>query len=303
MNGLKMLSRMAIMAALCCAPTGCYTLEQPFAKPPVSAPPDGAVPRELSKVTLPPYVIEPPDILLVQVLLPPTPEDIAGMTMENDKLVPNKDAQGRPIKNPFSKSFGPQPVDGQYLVGPDGTVMLGIYGSVQVAGLTRDQARERVREFMAQVTGKRGDALQVFVDVMAYNSKSYYIITDGAGNGAQLYSFPIVGSETVLDALAKINGLPQVASRHYIWIARRSPHGGPEQILPVDWDGTVMMGSAQTNYQVLPGDRIFVHSQCLVSVDNFLAKLLSPVERVFGAILLGSSTVNQIAGRGQGFNQ
>jgi polysaccharide export outer membrane protein len=170
---------------------------------------------------------------------------------------------------------------------------------VQVAGLTRDQARERVREFIAQVTGKRGDALQVFVDVMAFNSKSYYIITDGAGNGAQLFSFPIVGSETVLDALAKVNGLPQVASRHCIWIARRSPNGGPEQILPVDWDGTVMMGSAQTNYQVLPGDRIYVHSQCLISVDNFLAKLLSPVERVFGVILLGSSTVNEVSGRGQ----
>jgi polysaccharide export outer membrane protein len=299
MNRFKLLSRMALMAGLSCAAAGCYSLDQPFAKLPVGTPPDGAVPRELSKVTLPPYVIEPPDILLIQVLMPPTSDDIAGV--QPDKAGSTTDAQGRPVKppNPFSKSFGPQPIDGQYLVGPDGTVMLGIYGSVQVAGLTRDQARERVREFIAQVTGKRGDALQVFVDVMAFNSKSYYIITDGAGNGAQLFSFPIVGSETVLDALAKVNGLPQVASRHCIWIARRSPNGGPEQILPVDWDGTVMMGSAQTNYQVLPGDRIYVHSQCLISVDNFLAKLLSPVERVFGVILLGSSTVNEVSGRGQ----
>jgi len=297
MNGIRSLSQMVLFAGLCCA-GGCYSLDQPFAKLPVAPPPDGAVPRELNKVTLPPYVIEPPDILLIQVLMPPTTDDIAGLTRDAEgNPKENRDAQGRPIKNPFSKPFGPQPIDGQYLVAPDGTVMLGIYGTVQVAGLTRDQARERVREFIAQVTDKKGSALQVFVDVLAYNSKTYYIITDGAGNGAQLYSFPIVGSETVLDALSKVNGLPQVASRHCIWIARRSPNGGPEQILPVDWDSTVMMGSAQTNYQVLPGDRIYVQSQALISVDNFLAKLLSPVERVFGVILLGGSTVNELKGR------
>src|SRR5204863_7102513 len=89
--------------------------------------------------------------------------------------------------NPLSKTYRPQPVDGRFLVRPDGTIGLGIYGSVQVAGLTIDQARERVRAFLAEVTKDRGDAIQVVVDVIAFNSKSYYIITDGAGNGAQLY--------------------------------------------------------------------------------------------------------------------
>jgi polysaccharide export outer membrane protein len=299
MNRSNFVMRLVVLAGLACAGTGCCTLEHPFAQLPVATPPDGSVPRELNKVTLPPYVIEPPDILLIQVLMPPTLEDITGVDAKGEII---KDSQGRPIRNPFSKSFGPQPIDGQYLVAPDGTVMLGIYGTVHVAGLTRDQARERIREFIAQVSGKRGDALQVFVDVIAYNSKSYYIITDGAGNGAQLYAFPVTGSETVLDALARVNGLPQVASRRHIWIARRSPHGGPEQILPVDWDNTVMMGSAATNYQVLPGDRIYVHSQCLISTDIFLAKLFAPVERIFGITLLGTSTVNQISGRGLGFS-
>jgi polysaccharide export outer membrane protein len=302
MYGLKNTICLALLAGFFCGASGCYTLDNPFAHLPVATPPDASVPRELCKVTLPPYVIEPPDILLIQVLIPPTTEDIAGIRYEEGKPVELKDSQGRPIKNPFSRPVGPQPIDGQYLVSPDGTVMLGIYGSVQVAGLTRDQARERVREFIAQVTGKKGEGLQVFVDVIAFNSKSYYIITDGAGNGAQLFSFPIVGSETVLDALAKINGLPIVASRHHIWIARRSPNGGPEQILPVDWDNTTMMGAASTNYQVLPGDRIYVHSQALISVDNFLAKAFSPIERIFGITLLGTTTVNQIQGRGQGFN-
>ena len=101
--------------------------------------------------------------------------------------------------------------------------------------------------------------------------------------------------------MARIGGLPQVSSKRDIWVARRSPHGGPDQILPVDWEGTTAAGSAQTNYQILPGDRVYVQSQKLVSIDNALAKLFSPVERVFGITLLGTSTVNQLRGKGQGF--
>src|SRR5439155_19567809 len=108
------------------------------------------------------------------------------------------------------------------------------------------------------------------------------VITDGAGFGEQVYSFPCTGSETVLDALARINGLPAVASKRHIWVARRSPHGGPEQILPVDWINTTQGGVAATNYQVLPGDRVYVMSEGIFRTNNFLAKWLEPIERIFG---------------------
>jgi polysaccharide biosynthesis/export protein len=39
-----------------------------------------------------------------------------------------------------------------------------------------------------------------------------------------------------------------------------------------------------------------------VTIDRTLARLLAPVERVFGITLLGASTINQISGRGNGFN-
>src|SRR3954463_7128732 len=34
----------------------------------INVPPPGSVPRELEKITLPPYVIEPPDLLSVEVV-------------------------------------------------------------------------------------------------------------------------------------------------------------------------------------------------------------------------------------------
>jgi len=262
----------ALLAGLLALGPGCFYHKQ------VLPPPPDSVPRELVKVTLPPYVIEAPDVLQVDVILAPLTENLQN--------------------NQYSTYLAPQPINGQFLVKMDGTIMLGIYGSVQVAGLTVDQARERVRDFISEQAKKDKGVLQVTVDVTAYNSKQFYVITDGAGYGEQVYPFPITGSETVLDAMGRVGGLPAVGSRRRIWVARRSPHPEtPEQKLPVDWIGITQCGNTSTNYQILPGDRIYVQAESIFRVDNALAKMLSPVERVFGVILLGSSTVNSINGR------
>src|SRR5262249_48243218 len=135
--------------------------------------------------------------------------------------------------------------------------------------------------------------LYVAVDVVTYNSKRYYVITDGAGFGEPIYSFPVQGFETVLDALANVNGLPAVASKMHIWVARRTPNcNQAEQILPVDYIGITQHGLTTTNYQVLPGDRIYVRADEPFRVDGWLQKVLTPIERVFGVTLLGSSTYN-----------
>jgi polysaccharide export outer membrane protein len=255
------------------------------------------VPREFAKRALSPYIIEPPDILLVQ--------GTAAITLPT------------------------QPLAGQHLVRPDGSIGLGIYGSVFVAGMTLDQAATAIaavlqrsfqqapeppapdsdekdvkkRELMNDIRDqvKRAKALTVEqikmelqVDVLAYNSKFYYVITDGGGFGEQVYPIPITGNETVLDALSKINGLPPVASKKNIWVARATPDCHNPQILPVDWCGITQRGCAVTNYQIFPGDRVYVKADPLIRTDSFLAKFLSPVQRVLGTVLLGSSTVNSI---------
>jgi polysaccharide biosynthesis/export protein len=257
----------------------------------IPPPPDGAVPTELNPVILPRYVIAPPDILYVQVLLPP-PEHLVPNERPKPGIDPAIEYRGY-----YSNPLSPSPIDGQHVVQMDGTIDLGIYGSVVVAGLTTDQARERVRGFIEEQTGRRAGSIQVRVSVLAFNSKLYYVITDGAGNGEQVFPLPITGSETVLDAIGRIGGLPPVSSKREIWVARRSPHGGIEQILPVCWEDITQKGITTTNYQVLPGDRIYVQSQCLIRFDNALAKILQPIERMFGIVLLGSETVNSVKGR------
>src|SRR5438477_12178703 len=62
---------LAVLGALAVAGGGCVHAHGHMAHdgPPIEVPPPGAVPRELDKITLPPYVIEPPDNLLVEVIL------------------------------------------------------------------------------------------------------------------------------------------------------------------------------------------------------------------------------------------
>jgi len=257
---------------------------------PISVPPEGAVPRELQKVTLPPYVIEPPDQILIEVVLKSTTKDDNGR--EKETVVP----------------LPTQAISGSFQVRIDGSVGLGFWGSLPIAGLSLEQASDAIRQHLAQNPtlkeyGTKPQNIVVIVDVLAYNSKRYYVITDGGGAGEQVYPFPLTGSETVLDAIGNINGLPPVASKRNIWVARRCPHPNhPWQILPVDWVGITQHAVTHTNYQIMPGDRVYVKAQRIVTIDTVLARVLSPVERIFGVTLLGANTVNQISGRGFGFN-
>lgn len=299
---------LALVSGLGCfhdrpAMTGPDTMPGIGRGPIIAVPPPGTVPVELQKITLPPYVIEAPDNLLIEVV--------------TRGQVPQLDAQGNPLPDPKNKDkfltqegtlrLPVQPISGPFQVRPDGTVQLGFWGEVTLAGLSLHQATEAIRQhLLASPTlrdlGTKPESLVVIVDVLAYNSKRYYVITDGGGYGEQVYPFPITGSETVIDALANINGLPAVASRRNIWVARRCPQPDqPWQILPVDWVGITQHGVTVTNYQIMPGDRIYVKAQKLVTLDTAIARLVSPVERMLGVTLLGTNVYNQIRGRGFGF--
>ncbi len=184
-----------------------------------------------------------------------------------------------------------QIVSGQHLVRMDGTVGLGIYGGVHVAGLTLQQARAAVEQHLTQYIHNP----QVSVDVLAYNSKVYYVITDGGGAGETVDRLPSTGNETVLDAVAHIKGLPTVASKGAIWVARPSAEvGGPDQILKVNWNAIAQGAQTETNYQLLPGDRLYVKASPMITFDTRLAKLTAPFERLFGFTILGNGTVRTI---------
>ncbi len=142
----------------------------------------------------------------------------------------------------------------EHIVAPDGTITLGAYGSFYVTGLTIDQARETVEAQLSQAA----PGTAVTIDVIAFQSKAYYVIIDRGCHGQQVHRLACTGNETVLDAVAQVPGLCNLGHKK-VWIARPTPACAcGHQVLPVRWKEITRAAGTRTNYQVLPGDRVYV---------------------------------------------
>ncbi len=334
------------MMLLVVSAAGCQLM--PHQSPPAEASPapevaaGGAccIPRELRKSVLPPYVIEPPDLLLIeaihvvpkqpyhlqpydtvviQVVGTPAEAPIAGAfpigadgavnlgshygnvylwgkTVGEAKETIAKQLSAVLVNADVSVSLADsasrQRISGPHLVAMDGTVTLGSYGSLCVVGLTVAQARLAIQQYLLQYF----ESLDVSLEIGGYNSKVYYIVTQGAGFGDGVYRFPITGNETVLDAISQLNGLRPVSSTR-IWVARPSDNLGTVQRFEVSWEDITANANARSNYQILPGDRVYIAENRLIALDTNLGKILAPVERVMGFSLLGAGTVTRFSGK------
>lgn len=310
------------------------TMEAPPANPPEMAtpnelnkvslppytiePPDILLINAIKIVPKPPHKIEPFDGLLIQVRGVPDeapianafsvdPEgkvdlgpnygrvDVAGLTIDDaQEEIRSRLAQFyQDIEVSVSLAFsaGAQQIVGEHLVGPDGRVNLGTYGSVRVTGMTLEQAKVAIEERLQNYL----EDPEVIVDVLAYNSKKYWIITQGAGFGDNISEYPITGNETVMNALTNVGGLSQLSSKR-IWIARPAPDGATcAQVLPVNYEDITQHALTATNYQLLPGDRLFIAEDRWTKFDSQFAKLTRPFERAFGFVSLGAGMLQRIA--------
>ena len=236
------------------------------------------IPRELDKTSMPDYVVEPPDIIVVEVL-----EALPG-----------------------------RPITGERLVRPDGKISLGFYGEVYVAGLSITEIKEKIllhlREHINdEILGiaipdpdKPGemkpldnirDSSRVFVDVVSFNSKVYYVQGDVGVPGR----LPITGNETVLDAINYAGGLIPTASSVNIRLVRPAPPGSSKPtLLPVNLAAIINDGDPTTNYQMMPGDRVMVYRDPIVRTTVFLDRLAAPFNSVLNSMLQYSFTARSI---------
>ncbi len=194
------------------------------------------------------YVVEPPDMVLVELL-----EGLPG-----------------------------RPISGERLVRPDGSISLGWYGDLHVAGKTLPEIKtdliKLLQRFLRdedlgllagdQDTGdfltdpKTGeykridprDSDRVFVDVTAYNSKHYYVQGEFNAPG----KLPVTGNERVLDAIGYADGLTADADHDQVFLYRQTPSGRPVQTLKIDIDQIMLGDDLSTNYQLQHGDRLVV---------------------------------------------
>jgi polysaccharide export outer membrane protein len=137
---------------------------------------------------------------------------------------------------------------------------------------------------------------------VGYNSKNYYVIVAGAEVGDNIQRLAITGNETVLDAISQVQGLQHVSSKT-MWLARATPgSAGCAEVLPVDWEAITRGAMTDTNYQILPGDRLYIVDDKLVAADNYLAKITNPLGRMLNISSLGSSTIRSTQVLGRSYN-
>src|SRR5262249_13564914 len=99
---------------------------------------DDRQPRELSKVSLPAYIIEPPDILQIDAI----------------RLVPLPPYRLDPLDALIIQVVGTrpnEPILGIFSIAPEGTVNLGAtYGTVRVVGLTVEEAQKEIMAYLGK---------------------------------------------------------------------------------------------------------------------------------------------------------
>lgn len=218
---------------------------------------------------------------------------VAGLTLDEAKeaiqVHLEESLRAPEVSVTLAEPAAKEQITGEFLVCPDGSINLGTYGTVYVAGMTLKEAKAAVEDALSEFLDKP----EVSVDMYAYNSKHYYVIAQGLSNGEgdALSRWSMTGNETVLDALAQINGLQSFSSKR-VWIARPTPDGlGYDQILKVDWSAISRGGGTATNYQVLPGDRIFIAEAKLGAFGDFTQNVTQPFTQIFGFSSLGVQVV------------
>ncbi len=205
----------------------------------------GTVPRERAKTVLPLHQLSPGDAVVIE-----------AVTLRRDLQIP---------------------ADQRVLA--DGTVDLGPCGRCVVAGQTLEGAEalieSQVRSHLQrQSVACNEDPPVAGVDLddppncdsIVINVRlldpvhRYYVLGEVNAPGG----YPLVGHETVLDAIVDAGGLTDSADACGILLARPTDPYDCRVTLPVCYRQITQQGNTATNYQLQPGDRIFVGSRsCL----------------------------------------
>jgi polysaccharide export outer membrane protein len=142
------------------------------------------------------------------------------------------------------------------VVGPQGEIELGKYGRLQVVGKTTAEIERDVEQVIAPQEPTAG---RITVSLVARQSKVFYVLGEVNSPGA----YPLSGRETVLDAIIAAGGLTDSADQETITYVQATPPHDCRVVLPVCYREVVQLGDTSTNYQIGPGDRVYVPSQTL----------------------------------------
>ena len=135
-------------------------------------------------------------------------------------------------------------MSGDVTVRPDGVITLPLLGDVRAVGLTTDQLRDILQKSASKILT---DA-NVTVVVRQINSRKVYVTGHVGMSGA----YPLIGSRTVVQALAMAGGLTEYAKGDKILIVRGS------MTFKFNYKEVLDGKNLAQNIQLQPGDQVLV---------------------------------------------
>jgi polysaccharide export outer membrane protein len=221
---------------------GCHAID--FHSPSLDAPvpPEKAVPRELSMVSLPAYQIEPPDVLQIEVL----------------KLVPRPAYRLDVYDVLLIHVLGTlqeQPIHGYFLIEGEGFITLGpAYGIVRVAGMTTEEATREVTKQLQMFLQHPEVSVQLARATSTQQLTDNYLVQSDGTINLRRYGMVRVAGKTVTEArvaieqqLAQYFDSPEAAvtvvghnSKVYYVISVQPGAGDNIQRFPITGNETVL---------------------------------------------------------------
>jgi polysaccharide export outer membrane protein len=179
----------------------------------------------------------------------------------------------------------PEPIiERELTVRPDGRISMDLIGEVDVAGRTVSEVREdvaqRLKEFIV--------APDVTVAVIASNSRQFFVFGEVLRPGA----YPLIGDVTAVQALAAASGPTRFASLSSARLVR--PREDAKQVYGIDFKRISIEGDATTNYELQPGDIIFVPPNASARIGYAIHIIFFPLQQIIG--LGGGSPVMRTVG-------
>ncbi|HEY5312245.1 MAG TPA: SLBB domain-containing protein [Pirellulales bacterium] len=177
----------------------------------------GSAPCNLQKTAASPYTIRPAD----------------GLTLE-------------PLTRRRSVKFM-----GEQTVRLDGSIDLGKYGRLFVAGQTLEQVEV---DASAAVEALELHPVRISVRLSKPAGDVYYVLGEVNAPGA----YPLTGHETIVDAIAAAKGLTAHASLCRMLLTRLNPAQSGQTEIPICYRQILQSGDTSANLRLMPGDRIVV---------------------------------------------
>jgi protein involved in polysaccharide export with SLBB domain len=160
-------------------------------------------------------------------------------------------------------------LSGRRTIGPDGTVDLGIAGSVRVEGRTPAEAA-------ALIAGQaHAPGSSVRVHVAQFKSQEVYLSGPGVGLPRAV---AFEGQETVLDLLQRVGGVTPSAAPGEVYVVRSHvAQGERPEVFHVDLRGIVLKKDQRTNVRLEPFDQVYVGETRQGKLDKCLPPWLRPL--------------------------